>query len=331
MKSFNETIWLEGIKDYYTKAKKIQDHKFAGIPTTAEEVNDDLMWNIPIYDVVNRKYAAFNTLITALWYKEDDPKGNGYKYKDVELDLLEWIFTFYTFRLTGSGINYKSNHGFGNCIHQHMLLQCNDIDSMIEYIKNYEGKIADTKGYQLPTISYKHIDKGHLKYYMHTDAPKVVKALVDYLLKNNGVTIVQCADFILDWHTQHGFKRYKFVATATAMDIAEMFPELVIPDSEVYVGSNAIRCLNLTMPKKKGVNTHTWYNDCLDHLIDITGASIYKYDAEDTLGCDPIRYFQEYQSKDHIMENNGYVYKNNSIMKDILGEEEYYNKANNLK
>lgn len=331
MNSFEETIWVEGIKDYYNKAKLIQGHKFENIPTTSNIVNDDLMWNIPIYDVVNRKYAAFNTLLTAIWYQDKDPKHNGDKYLGLELDLLEWVYVFYTFRLTGSGINYKENHGFGNCLHQHFLPKITKIDEMALYYKNHTGPFSDSKGYQLPLISYSHLSSGHLRYHVYTECVYMCRQLTDWLVKGQRKTIVEVADWIMQWYNNHGFNRYKFVATATAMDIAEFFPNLVDPKSETYVGSNAIRCLKLTLPKKRGVDLHTWYNDALDYLIEVCNANINKYDAEDTLGCDPIRYFQEFQSQDHIRMNDGKIYQNNSVMKQILGEKKYYEQTSILK
>ena len=331
MKTFNETIWVEGIKDYYNKAKLIQGHYYEDNATTSQTINYDLIWNVPIYDVVNRKYAAFNTLITALWYGKQDPKQNGDKYDNLKLNLIEWIYVFYTFRLTGSGINYKENHGFGNCLHQHFLPEITDITEMANYFKNHTGPFSDSKGYQLPLISYKHLNGGHLRHHCSTDAVIMARQIADYITKGSKKTIVEVADFICDWYSANGHRRWKFVATAAAMDLAEFFPQYVDPTSEVYVGSNAIRCLKLTLPKKRGVDEHIWYNDALDYLIDITGATINKYDAEDTLGCDPIRYFQEFQSPDHIRMNDGNVYKNNSIMKQILGEKEYYEKSSILK
>ena len=84
-----------------------------------------------------------------------------------------------------------------------------------------------------------------------------------------------------------------------------------------------------------GIHTHCqglkfdFINEALEFLANRYGA--FKYDVEDSRACDPIRYFQEYQSKDHIAKNNGVVYKNNSILKEKWGLEKYYEWANNLK
>ena len=207
MKSFEVTEWVEGIKDYHDKARLIQRHKFEGVHTTEQEVNDPLMWNVPIYDVVNRKYAAFNSLITALQYGKDDPKGNGYPYEGLSLSIPEWLYIFFTFRMTGSGINYKENHGFGNSVHQHMVLNETGLWGYANYFSKWEGKYADTKGYQLPTISYDFLDKGHLKHFCANEAPIMIEHMVDMFERTSeALSIVQLADWIMDWMSRYGHK-----------------------------------------------------------------------------------------------------------------------------
>ena len=99
---------LDQFIDYYGKAKMMQELKFQGKHWTAQDVNDDLVWNIPIYDVVNRRYAAFSSLLEALHLRDNDPKGNGeYFNSSLLLDETNFIKLCYLFRLCGSGINYK--------------------------------------------------------------------------------------------------------------------------------------------------------------------------------------------------------------------------------
>ena len=91
------------------------------------------------------------------------------------------------------------------------------------------------------------------------------------------------------------------------MDMAEYFPQLVNQNSDVYVGSNARKCLKLILPKMK-------HDAALRHLCDITYDVSKPYDMED-VACDFIRYIENFQSPDHIEYNKGIVYKNN-IKKD---------------
>jgi len=90
---------LEQFKDYYNKAKMNQQRLYQGYNWTKEDINDDLIWHVPIYDVVNRKYAAFSSLLEAIDKKELDPKGNGNYFKDHKIDKDNFIYLSYLFRL----------------------------------------------------------------------------------------------------------------------------------------------------------------------------------------------------------------------------------------
>ena len=92
---------LEQFEDYYYKAKKMQETKFQNIKWTEDQVNDDLVWNIPIYDVVNRRYAAFSSFIEAVVKGDADVKGNGKYFSDSfeNISREDFIFLCYMFRL----------------------------------------------------------------------------------------------------------------------------------------------------------------------------------------------------------------------------------------
>ena len=51
-------------------------------------------------------------------------------------------------------------------------------------------------------------------------------------------------------------------------------------------------------------------DDALIHLCNITGGYSKPYDMED-VACDFIRYLENFQSEDHIKNNNNLKYKNN--------------------
>ena len=87
------------------------------------------------------------------------------------------------------------------------------------------------------------------------------------------------------------------------MDMAEYFPYLVCRKSDVYVGSNAKKCLKMIMPGVK-------HDTALRELCKMTGFNSMPYDMED-VACDFIRYIENFQSKEHIEMNNGIIYKNN--------------------
>ena len=154
---------LEVFKTYYSKAKMMQELKYQAFNWTKEDINDDLIWNVPIYDVVNRRYAAFSSLLEAIKYKENDPKGNGIYFNSLQERMTDknFIKLCYLFRLSGSGINYKhkkedqepfGTHGFGNFwIVEELKKGCSFYEDWISCIP--ENKFCDVKGYLLPMIS----------------------------------------------------------------------------------------------------------------------------------------------------------------------------------
>lgn len=299
---------LEQFKEYYRKAKMMQELNYENAAWTESDINDDLIWNVPIYDVVNRRYAAFSSLPEAIKYKNLDPKGNG-KYFDIiedNMSLDNFIRMCYLFRLCGSGINYVprskgqppfGTHGFGNFWIVE-LLRKNYTWYKIWLAELPEKGFCDVKGYLLPMI------KGGLRNFIINESMD----LIDYLkcfvfLSERKVPIKEVVDKGNEWLLSKGYKRQNFVLTAFAMDLAEYLPEKVDRDSDVYVGTNAKKCLKLILPKMKT-------DEALRYLCDITGGSSKPYDMED-VACDFIRYIENFQSQEHIKNNNNIIYKNN--------------------
>lgn len=298
---------LQEFINYYSKAKKMQELKFEGKNWTKEDINDDLVWNVPIYDVINRRFAAFSSLPEAIMHKDKDPKGNGIYFSNLgnRLTSDNFIKMCYLFRLCGSGINYipkVSNgqpfgtHGFGNfwiveelrkgwSLHEDWILMIPD------------KCFCDVKGYLLPMI------KGGLRNYIINESMSLVNYLIDFMQTNYPVGIKDIVDKGNDWLLKRGYNRQNFVLTAFAMDMAEYFPNLVDQNSDVYVGSNAKKCLKMILPK---MNT----DKALRYLCDITGNHSKPYDMED-VACDFIRYIENFQSEAHIKVNNNIIFKNN--------------------
>lgn len=294
---------LDNFLQYYQKAKKMQELKFENIQWSESDINDDLVWNIPIYDVVNRKYAAFSSLLEAIKKQENDPKGNGkYFIKSKEIKNIDFITLCYLFRLCGSGINYVpkkdlpfNTHGFGNFWIVD-LLKDGITDSYIWIDNLPDNKFCDVKGYLLPMI------KGGLNNFIKNESIDLVNNIYNYIVKEK-VGIKDVVDYGNSYLLKKGYKRQNFVLTAFAMDLAEYFPDIVDRDSDVYVGSNAKKCLKLILPNLKE-------DKAIRYLCDITGGFSKPYDMED-VACDFIRYLDNFQSEDHIKLNNGIKYRNN--------------------
>lgn len=293
---------INAFKEYYKKASMMQGLKFEGKYFTKEDINCDLIWNVPIYDVVNRRYAAFSSLPEAIRYKDKDPKFNGKYFIESNPTEEDFAYLCYLFRLCGSGINYKpkssspfGSHGFGNFWIVDLLSK--GIDKKEDWINKIPDKnFCDCKGYLLPMIN-----KG-IRNFIIEDSLDLFNC-VYYKMKNTEkISIKELVDIGNQHLLSKSFKRQNFVLTAFAMDLAEYFT--VDKDGDVYVGSNAKKCLKMILPFIKDDNK------ALRYLCNITGGHSKPYDMED-VACDFIRYVNNFQSKHHILNNKGLIYKNN--------------------
>mgnify|MGYP003111569172 CR=1 FL=1 len=226
---------------YYNKARLNQERLYQGYDWTEEDIDDDLIWHVPIYDVVNRRYAAFSSLLEAVKLKEADPKGNGDYFKYCDLDDTQFIMMCYLFRLCGSGINYfpKTNHPYGT----HGFGNFWVVDSLLTDRFTFNEWIMDNMwGLEI----YEVVDLGN-----------------EWLLKNGykGQNFVLCA-FAMDLAEYYPdiISRLSkvYIGSNARKCLKEIFP------NEKGIGSN----LKVT-------------NECLERLCALTGNHSYKYDMED--------------------------------------------------
>jgi hypothetical protein len=273
-----------------------------------EMVNDDLIFNVPIYDMLDRRYAAFSSFPEALKTRELDPKGYGVKYADHKINNeFDFFMCFYLFRLCGSGINYKpGSHGFGNFwICSEILKQRYTHNLWLESIP--ESKFCDNKGYLLPQFSI------GLRNFILKHSKNLVEFLYESVIAKK-MSIIEFVDKGNDWMMKNGFKRTTFVLSAFAADIAEYYPNYIDPNSMIYAGTNARKCI-------RAIFGNTREHEAIDFLSKRYNAP--PYSVEDSRLCDPVRYFLDYQSRYHIEENKGNVYTNNSILKKTWTSQEY--------
>jgi hypothetical protein len=327
MRTFNESELLEGFIDYYYKAKMLQDNNFSGAKYTESDVDDPLCWNVPIYDCVNRRYAGFSNVPEALWYGSKAPKGDYSRYNHLhELwSIREWLFILLLHRVTGSGASFEKDHGWRNTIIP-KLIDFDTVEQMCEFILNYEGPIFTSKGNQPPQFNKS--DRANVKpgiNYITKVMPNLIDNLSSWMSKSLFPNeIYQTVDYMNEWNIKHSLKRYSFVYTAFAMDVAEYYTTYSSPDSRIYIGSNAKKCLNIILPKAKGKKRFDYENDAISYLCKITGNYSTPMDMEDIL-CDGVRYFKEYAATEYKNNLINSQMKNNSILKRKLGEEKYYN------
>ena len=341
---------LDAIDDYHYKSLLMQEHFFEKkqIYSLAQKVDDDLIFNVPIYDLLDRRYAAFSSFLEAIYKGDEDPKGNGkffkYKFKS-NIHEKDAIMLFYLFRLCGSGINYKpkeksndmfskcepwGTHGFGNFWIVDLIKDgIHDPGLWFEALKHHNKPFTDSKGYMIPQISYPNQIGNHMKRFILEEAEGLIDHLYEFLRGPQisypgimgGREIIQSVDYCNKYLIEKGFKRQAFVLAATMSDIAEYYPHLIDRKSMIYAGTNAKRCIDAIFTKTKGVKRLEFESACIQFLADRYQAP--PYSVEDSRLCDVVRYFQEYQSIHHIKANNGRIYKNNTTLKKIMSEDEY--------
>lgn len=336
---------LEALDEYHVKSMLMEKHiiekkSFNG--DIEKAVDDDLIFNVPIYDMGQRKYAAFCSFTEAVWKKENDIKGNGIYFSNHEItDELDWFILFYLFRLCGSGINYKpktnilfnsfeGTHGFGNFwIVKSIIDNRYTSSEWLEDLKNTSKPFTDNKGYLLPQFSFKGLNSNHLKKFILEYSFDLVKYIYDLVIVSKK-DIYQVTDYGNKWLNERGFKKQNFVLTAFAADLSEYFPNYVNRLGMTYAGTNATKCIKTIFPKvNKKISEFEYINDVLSfqsNRYDLT-----PIDCEDSRNCDLVRYFQEYQSNHHIANNSGVKMKNNSILKKSIGVDNYYKFSIKLK
>jgi hypothetical protein len=341
--NINEKL-LEALDEYHKKSMLMEKHVIEKNPYKGDfksDLNDDLILNVPIYDMGSRKYAAFCSFTEAVWKKEQDIKGNGHHFKHHEIENnFDWFMLFYLFRLCGSGINYKpksndlfssfnGTHGFGNFWIVNSILEYKYThDKWLLDLSLLKKPFTDNKGYLLPQFSFENITSNHLKKFILEYSKDLIEHLYNFAILEKR-DIYQITDEGNKWLNSKGFKKQNFVLTAFAADLSEYFPEMVNPHGMVYAGTNAQKCIKAIFPKIKKISEFEYINDVLQ--FQSKRYNLTPIDCEDSRNCDLVRYFQEYQSQYHIVKNNGIKMKNNSILKKTIGENKYYEFSNNLK
>jgi hypothetical protein len=327
---------LDDLDRYHEKSMLMEKHAIekAYHPDLESAVDDDLIYRVPIYDMGSRRYAAFCSFTEAIWRKEADPKGNGMHFSHVKIASdLDWFFLLYAFRLCGSGINYKpktntllgssfiGTHGFGNfwIVNELLSGRC-EFSQWIESLRLMQKPFTDNRGYLLPQFSYNDQSDGHLKRYIITEAPRLAEYVLNKCVKQK-LEIYQVTDLCNEWLVSKGYRKQNFVATAFAADLAEYFPNYVDSKSMVYAGTNAQKCINLIFRKTKKMKDFDFINSVLRFQSNRYGLN--PIDCEDSRNCDPIRYWQEFQSKHHVSANSGKIMKNNSLLKSRWSRKKY--------
>lgn len=320
------TRYYEDFLDYYDKAKRQQEACNLGpMPHAEFKLGDDLMENVTLYDVVERKYAGFSQIMNDCFYgcgfdhPYDFQARLGTQTKEREhtrqlwmearnhFGLPEWLYVFIVHRVTGSGINYaKQPSGYHNTIlmdeeFASTTWRSGDhaIEAMARRVLSYEKPKYTSIGYQFPKFPKpdESIAKRGGDWYLFSYAPRLARDLASFLERSDRLLALrEVGDFMFEWNRKNGLNAYRFQYAAVIADIADWFPQFVDRESPFYYGTNAIECISYLADKPRGMKTQDFLDSVMRKIYEDTGSV--PYNAEDVC-CDYIRWVENYCKPGH--------------------------------
>jgi hypothetical protein len=296
-----KTPYHQDFLEYYERAKTLNLRNIGKLPPDTL-TGDPLQDNVTIYDTVWRRYAGFSKVLEQLWYGPETwtQRKSAKAYKDI-LTVEEWLYICLIHRLTGSGASFEKDHGYRNTAVIKMVEGRRSIKNYSIFLREYQKPMFTSIGNQIPPFNKPTrapYSKGGVEF-LCVHAPKLVSHMADVITSpsNQGpMGIMAAVDECLNWMTANGFKKYHFVLTAWVMDMAEYYPEYVDPSSDVYIGKNCARSLDLMYVKPDSINKKEFYLKTMRDLCDTLNN--HPYNVEDVL-CDSVRYWANYIPKNY--------------------------------
>lgn len=297
--------------DQQKKCNVANEAPYGMVPHLESNMNDDLMENIELYDVVERKYAGFSQIVNDIFYgwTEEHPYWEKMKVgkcsplretaaknwtgKRKVLDLPEWLYLFILHRVTGSATDYgKKPSGYWNSL-LHVLHKADTIEQMIWHLERTKTPIYTSIGYQFPAFPK---PQGKWKkggdYYLAEYAPKLAREMAEWLQSSSEKKdLREIGEFMGKWNEDHGLRRYTFQYAAVVADVADWFPQYVNKESMFYYGTNAIECISYLAKPTQKMKKEVFLDAVMTKIYEDTGA--YPYNAEDVC-CDFIRWVENY-------------------------------------
>lgn len=244
---------------------------------------DDLMKSATMYWAVNRKHTSWCGLLYDVAFPDKHPWKNNLSEKQKRIlaetyktnhyktwTMKEYLFIFFVHRLTGSAMDYSLDaYGYGNSVLPY-LAGSKDLDEMLTRFKEYPLPKYTSKGYQIAAFP-KIPESKKSEYRLAGDhfICELVTELIDDMLdlfdKNPGKVFTQreLVNFMLDWNTSRGFKRFKFPYNNVVSDIAMLVPGYVDEFSLVDLGPNAKEAFDIIIDFSDNPNKKT-----REHLYD---------------------------------------------------------------
>jgi hypothetical protein len=312
------TRYYDEFIKYFDLAKHQQDlcnvslnPPYGMIAHEESDIPCDLMRNVHLYDVVERKYAGFSQIVNDCFYgwteehpywkkmeagvatRQREQVAKDWTGKQDTFDLPEWLYVFILHRVCGSAINYAQKpSGYFNTI-LFNLYRCDTIEDMVNLVKHYPVSFYTSVGYQFPAFPKPRGDyKKGGDYFLGEYAPSLARALARYLTATSErKDLREIGEFMLDWNEKNGLRRYKFQYAAVVADIADWFPQYVNTESMFYYGTNAVECISYLANPAKKMKKEVFLDAVMSKIYDDTGSV--PYNAEDVC-CDFIRYVENY-------------------------------------
>ena len=237
---------------------------------------DDLMKSATMYWAVNRRHTSWCGLLYDVAFPDKLPWKHNLSEKQKRIlaetyktnhyktwTMKEYLFIFFVHRLTGSAMDYSLDaYGYGNSVLPY-LAGSKDIDEMFTRFKAYPLPKYTSKGYQIAAFP-KIPESKKSEYRLAGDhficelLPELIDDMLDLFDKNHGKLFTQreLVNYMLDWNTSRGFKRFKFPYNNVVSDIAMLVPGYVDEFSLVDLGPNAKEAFDIIIdfsdnPNKK--------------------------------------------------------------------------------
>lgn len=295
------------------KCNVSEGHPYGMMKHAESNMGDDLMEQVELYDVVERKYAGFSQIVNDIFYgwtdehpywkkmeagkvtRQREQVAKDWTGKHSDFSLPEWLYIFILHRVTGSAINYAHKpSGYYNTILFH-LHQSKNIEEMVGLLNNYPYSFYTSVGYQFPAFPKVPLGKPYRKggdYYLSEYAPRLARDLAEWLEGSNAKRdLREIGDWMLAWNVANGLRQYKFQYAAVVADIADWYPQYVNLDSPFYYGTNAVECISYLGINTKKLKKEQFLDSVMEQIYRDTGA--YPYNAEDVC-CDFIRWVENY-------------------------------------
>lgn len=309
------TPYYDEFLRYYKMCKWQHDHCNLGTTPHGETIfDDDLIKNVLLYDVAERKYAGFTQLILDMWYPiEDHPYRlklpewrkkliHSFDIFRVNAALEEWLYVFFIHRLCGSAINYAQMPAGYWHSPLYDFASCAGVGGMVNKLRTLGHKpIYTSIGYQIapfPKAVGEYRRGGD--YFMCEHLPDLCAKFRDFLLVKPPHTFKKCMNFLRDYNRSLDCRVFWFQYGAVLADVADFFPQYVDGWSPFFQGKNAIECLSYMAKKPTGVSQQDYMDMLVEKLVNETGAK--PYNLED-IACDFIRWIESYINGSEFYKN----------------------------